>query len=124
MLVMLGFQGYFTVFRLTPQASTTKTMMYGVSSGLQDTLVSMIESVNLIKTLAARLAEIETQLKLRQIDSGRIVEWLDKRDKDLLEFQQHIVKSMHLEEREKRLDHHQTEIIQLGEKIRLIREKK
>lgn len=131
LLLLMGLQGYFTIFRLTPGSKNILENSRRIfsftnpdSEKNKEIASSFSNVVSVISSLDARFREIETQIKLKAIDSAKIVEWLERRDQQLVEFQSKIIQSMHLEEREKRLDHHQTEIIQLGEKIRLIREKK
>lgn len=124
LLLLLGLQGYFTIFLLTPKTGiigSAVTSLNQRSVSWRDSLETVVKTVT---GLDQRLSRIETEIKMRAVDSGRIIEWLEKRDKQLTEFQAQIQKSLHIEEREKRLDHHQSEIIQLGKEIRLIRERK
>lgn len=124
LLLLLGLQGYFTIFRLTPGQSVIGNVVSSLKLRSDSWKDSLETVVKIVSALDQRLSVIETQIKMRAVDSGRIVEWLEKRDRQLVEFQKEIQKSLHIEEREKRLDHHQSEIIQLGKEIRLIREKR
>ena len=124
LLILLGAQGYFTIFRLTPLQNTTGKAVSSLKKPF-DSAIDFLETVaSTVKGLDQRLSQIEAELKMRASDSARIIEWLDKRDRALVEVQEKFQKSLNLEEREKRLDHHQSEIIQLGKEIRLIRERK
>lgn len=124
MLFLLGAQGYFTIFRLTPGTNNIISSVLSQGKDLMNLSESSKDSFNLVTRLLASLADLNTELKLRKADTSRLIEWLDKRDKELLALSEKIDKNLHIEEREKRLDHHQSEIIQLGKEIRLIREKK
>lgn len=124
MLLLLGAQGYFTIFRLTPGTNNIFSSVLSQGRDLMNLSETSKDSFNLASKLLASLAELNTELKLRKADTSRLIEWLDKRDKELVTLQEKFSASLHLEVREKRLDHHQSEIIQLGKEIRLIREKK
>lgn len=124
LLALIGLQGYFTIFRLTPQGKKISDTFTHQSKQMTTALSEMLTATDIIKNLNQRLSNLETEIKLRQMDSQRLIEWLEKRDLRLNELQQQIEKNFKLEEREKRLDHHQSEIINLGKEIKLIREKR
>lgn len=124
LLLLMGLQGYFTVFRLTPQSKTTGRSLTGVSGALKDYMARLAEGMDIIKGLNNRLSNLETEIKLRHHDASRIIEWLDKRDLAMKEFQETILKHINIEEREKRLDVQHSEIIRLGKDVSLLRAKK
>ena len=123
-ILLLGLQGYFTIFRLTPDSGIMKKSLDVTNSGIATILEPLLDSVKVIRGLDKRLNALETEIKLRQMDSQRIIEWLDKRDKELAELDARVIKHLKLEEREKRMEAYQTEIVELSKNLRIITAKK
>lgn len=86
-----------------------------------DTNDTAASSDQTIKGLNQRLLDLETEIRLQKSDSSRLAEWLDKRDRELLEVQARFAKHLNLDEREEKLAHRTEKIVEIGEKLRLIR---
>lgn len=123
-ILLLGLQGYFSIFMLTPRADETNKNVRRVKSDVLSFWSGLIELNATIKTLDTRLNNLETTIKLKGLDSSRLIEWLNKRDQELADLHTNFKKHLNLEGREKAMEKHQSEIVKLGSEIRLIRERK
>lgn len=71
-------------------------------------------SYAIIKALDKRLLNLENEIRMQKSDSSRLIEWLDKRDREVKALAESFEIAQHLKEREQR-------IVQLGETLKLIR---
>lgn len=113
--------GYYSIYRLTRKTHECTHETQGIA---QTTLIAAEDAQTTIKNLNQRLLDLENQIRLNKSDSSRLVEWLDKRDRELVEIQAKFAKHLQLEEREKKLEIQHSKIIELGESLKLITTRK
>lgn len=90
----------------------------GIATGA---LIVAEEGTETIKGLNQRLLDLEQEIRLKGFDAQRLVEWLDKRDRELLEVRREFQMHLNVEEREVLLKERSDQIVKLGEQLRLLR---
>lgn len=109
--------GYYSIYRLTRKTHDCTHETQGLA---QATLIAAEHGDQTITGLNQRLLDLENSIRQNKSDSSRLIEWLDKRDRELVEIQAKFAKHIQLEEREKKLEERHSKIVELGEQLRLI----